>query len=325
MGNLVYILAASHSGSTMLAMLLAAHPDLCTIGELKLSAASMGDVERYRCSCGQRIRECPFWSAVADEMAKSGHPFDVADARTAYHSCGGGFAHRLMRPLHRGPILEGVRDLGLRLSPAWRREVAETHRRTAALVATLCRMSGARMVVDSSKLAMQLKYLLRNPELNVKVIRLVRDGRGVALAYMDPSGFADAADPALRAGGTGLTHPETGRPMAVAAHEWRRCNEEAECLLARLDRRRWLQLRYEDLCSDPRVALADVFEFLGIEPRKWHPEFRSLAYHVIGNGMRMDSTSQIRLDERWKQVLTTDDLCLFDSVAGDMNHRYGYV
>src|ERR1041384_2871141 len=57
--RLAYILSASHSGSTLLAMLLGAHPDACTVGELKLT--SMGDVNQYRCSCGDRLMTCSFW------------------------------------------------------------------------------------------------------------------------------------------------------------------------------------------------------------------------------------------------------------------------
>ena len=56
--RLFYILAASHSGSTLLAMLLGSHPDVCTAGELK--AASVGDVDAYRCSCGAPILQCGF-------------------------------------------------------------------------------------------------------------------------------------------------------------------------------------------------------------------------------------------------------------------------
>ena len=44
MTDLVYILAASHSGSTLLAMLLSTHPEICTVGELK--ATNLGDPHR---------------------------------------------------------------------------------------------------------------------------------------------------------------------------------------------------------------------------------------------------------------------------------------
>jgi len=60
------------------------------------------------------------------------------------------------------------------------------------------------------------------------VIRLIRDGRAVALTYMDPAGFADAKDPSLRAGGMGGDRRREKLTMAQAAREWRRSNEEAE-------------------------------------------------------------------------------------------------
>ena len=45
--KLIYLAAASHSGSTMTAMLLGAHPDLCSVGELK--AINLGDKNSYLC------------------------------------------------------------------------------------------------------------------------------------------------------------------------------------------------------------------------------------------------------------------------------------
>jgi hypothetical protein len=46
---------------------------------------------------------------------------------------------------------------------------------------------------------------------------------------------------------------------------------------------------------------------------------------VIGNGMRLDSSSVIELDDRWRSVLTAADLRAFDAVAGQINRRYGYA
>ena len=77
-------------------------------------------------------------------------------------------------------------------------------------------------MVDSSKVAVRLKYLLRNPELDVKVIRLIRDGRGVALTYMDPAQFADAENPDRRGGGMGGNREDERLPMTQAAYQWRR-------------------------------------------------------------------------------------------------------
>src|SRR5689334_5532357 len=74
--RLAYILGASHSGSTLLAMLLGAHPEACTVGQL--GADTLDDPVRYRCSCGQPIRECGFWKDVRAGMQRKGLDFDVA-------------------------------------------------------------------------------------------------------------------------------------------------------------------------------------------------------------------------------------------------------
>ena len=105
-------------------------------------------------------------------------------------------------------------------------------RANAALARCLLDVTGKQVIVDSSKMGLRLKYLLRNPDFDVRVIRIVRDGRAVALAYMDPAGFADASDPRLRQGGMGGDRANERQTMPEAAHQWRRSNEEAESLLA---------------------------------------------------------------------------------------------
>ena len=317
MPRLVYILAASHSGSTLLAMLVGAHRDTCSVGELK--ATSLGDVNKYPCSCGALLKECGFWQDVSRRMQHRGISFAMADARTDYRSGGTWYTQRLLQPLCRGPALETVRDAALSFSPDWRRRLPELHRRNTALVESVCEITGARSIVDSSKVALRLKYLLQIPELEVKIIRLIRDGRAVALTYLDPFGYASTED--LRANGK----PRQRRlSMKEAAYRWRRSNEEAEHLLAQIDRDKWIEVRYEEYCTEREVTLRGVFEFLDLDPASVRDDFRAGEHHVIGNDMRKDTSSTVTLDERWREALTTDDRREFDGVAGRMNRRYGY-
>jgi len=322
--RLAYILAASHSGSTLLSMLLASHEQVATVGELKLSSGTMGDVSRYRCSCGESIRQCPFWIMVKQGMKARGFKFDLASAGTDYSAAESWYSRRLLAPMHKGRLFEIVRDAALGLSSQWRRTLPEIHGRNAALAATVAEIAGAKVVVDSSKVAVRLKYLLRNPELDVRVIRLIRDGRGVALTYMDPARFADARNPALRGGGSGGDREGERLSMTEAAYEWRRDNEEAEHVLAYVDRARWAEVRYEELCIDPNGTLDKLLEFLGLQPSKRICDFRVVPSHVVGNGMRLDATSEISLDDRWRESLSKRDLRQFDEVSGKMNRRYGY-
>ena len=106
------------------------------------------------------------------------------------------------------------------------------------------------MIVDSSKTGIRLKYLLRNSALDVRVLRLVRDGRAVALTYMDPHRYADAIRSCPARRGTGRAR-HRGVPLVPAARQWRRSQEEAAALLRSIDPARWITVRYEDLCADP--------------------------------------------------------------------------
>lgn len=323
MPKLCYLLAASHSGSTLLAMLLGAQPGACTVGELK--ATSLGDRNQYRCSCHERILDCYFWKQVGATMSSRGYPgFDITAAGTSIFETQSPYVRRLLAPLYRGGALETIRDIALSFSPAWRVRLADSNGRNLALIEALLEETGAGVVIDSSKVALRLKYLLQIPNLDLRVIRVIRDGRAVSLTYMDDWNFADSADPALRGGGSGKLRPSVRETMAEAANEWKRSNESSDALTSRLPSSQWTEVRYEELCADPAATLKRLATFLDLDPDQVTLDFRAVTQHVIGNGMRMDATSEIRLDERWKEVLSNGDLKAFDGVAGELNRKYGY-
>ncbi len=321
--RLVYILAASHSGSTLLSLLLGLHPEVCTVGELK--ATSMDDKERYLCSCGARIKECLFWNSISEEMSRMGVKFTITDAGTDFKEIRSSYCQNLLAPLHRGPFLEKTRDLALWLSPAWRQHLRAVQMRNVMLIQAILKQTRKRVIVDSSKVGLRLKYLLRNPLLDVKIIRLVRNGRAVALTYVEPALYADAKDHGLRQGGTGGDRKDQKKSIDQAAREWLRSNEEAEELIKTIPNHQWMQIRYEDYCRDPVGIVKEIFRFLELDPGVWQwPEKKVYEHHIIGNGMRLDWDGSVKLDERWKQVLTKEDLDTFDRIAGSMNRKLGY-
>ncbi len=317
-----YILAASHSGSTLLAMLLASHPEACTTGELK--ATSLGDPERYRCACGAPIRRCEFWNAIAASMRERGHAFDITRADTHITAGTTAYERRLLRPLVRRGLAERARDAALHLSPDWRGRLRRFQSVNEALVRSVCERTGARAIVDSSKVGIRLKYLLRNPNLDVRVVRLIRDGRAVALTYTDPDNYADARAAHLRGGGTGGSHADERLTLQEAAHEWRRSNEEADAILSTVAPSAYTTIAYEDLCTNTNAVLAKVWSFLDLAPVALTPGWRMRNPHVIGNGMRFDTTEEVRLDERWKSALDAKALAVFDAEAGALNRMLGY-
>ncbi len=300
MTKLAFIMAASHSGSTLLAMLLGSHPHSTTIGDT--AGTSHRKDPDYQCSCGKKARECPFWWHVKDEMARRGADLDVTDFGTRFEYPESPFINRVLHAEHRGPVLEAIRDAMLWSSAGWRRKSRAVITQNIALLDAVTNITQAHVVVDSSKLPHRLKHLLRIDGLEVKVIHLVRDGRGVAHTYIHDNGW----------------------PVHKSAIEWQRGILAAERLLARLDRDLWTQVRYEDLCADPRAELEKLSLFLGLDPDQVNVDFRAADLHVFGNKMRLALDHDVRLDTKWQTELTKSDIATIEQLVGKHLVRYGY-
>lgn len=322
--DVAYILAASHSGSTLLALLMDSHPEICSVGELKVGV--LGDLDSYLCSCRQRLVDCSFWRSVKVEMLSAGEPFDFRKPDTDIRVTENRQLKRLLRPMVRGRWLEFVRDAILFVIPEWHKHKNRISRRNRAFLSALAKLSGAKVVADSSKVGVRLKYLLADDGLDVRIVRLIRDGRGVALTYIHPSEFADAKAENLRGGGTGNQNAHAALPMARAAEEWVKANEEAEALKGRVSPENCIEIHYEDLCLKTEETLNAVYEFLGVAPIAADVirDIDRIEHHIVGNGMRLDRDHTIVLDERWRDNLTDEQLAEFDKVAGPTNARYGY-
>ncbi len=206
-------------------MLLGTRSGRCiTVGEM--NGVRTHAPEQYRCSCREVINRCPFWTRVITALVSQGIDYAPHRSGTDIRNTNDCFIRTMLLPLHRGFYLEFIRDMALALYPRWHRHLREVQKRNVAIVRTLLSLSGASTVVDSSKNGLRLKYLLRNRDLDVKVIRLIRDGRGVALTWTDEATFADSRDPELRGGGFGrrrttLDQKAHNRQLARGAHAWR--------------------------------------------------------------------------------------------------------
>jgi hypothetical protein len=299
---LVYIHSASHSGSTLLASQLARHPEVATVGEL--AGTPYRSQPGYKCSCGAELERCGFWREVSASMARRGYAYSATTAQTDIRNAPSPIARRLLNPRHRGPLLEALRAAALALVPGARSYLERHERLKTALVESILECTGKPVLVDSSKSGMQLKYHLRNPRLDVKLIWLVRDGRGVARSIAR----------------------NQRKSLEQGAHEWRRRNEEAGAIVRRLDPARWIQVRYETLCAEPAQTLERLWRFIGVAPERLNGGASAAAaeLHVLGHNSRLKGATAIRVNEGWRAELRPEDLRRIDGVAGGLNRRLGY-
>ena len=297
--QLLYILAPSYSGSTLLTYLLAQHAAIATIGELK--ATRMGDIDAYRCSCGELIRECDFWSRLTQRATDEGLDFSLDEFGTVYGN-GTGFVNKVVRALVRGPVFETARSIMLKLLPDSMTRVRAVTGQNLTLSRIVCDLQGGTIFLDGSKDSARLLHYLQSGEWDIKVIYLQRDGRGVTNSYVKHDGV----------------------DYDGAIEYWRKAVTELQRMRGKLDDVRVYDLLYEDLCREPEQKLAEICRWLNIDELDHGATFSAESQHVLGNSMRLNNVTEIRFDEAWRKKLTRQNLRDFEERAGALNRSLGY-
>jgi hypothetical protein len=296
--RLGYIASNSFSGSTLLTLLLGAHRDISTCGELKWSDL---DLETYRCSCGELIAACGYWRTVQAALERQSLPFELRNPRTEYR-CRGTLTRRLSAAAPRGPLFETARDVLLGLTPDGRREWVRFRRINREAIRAMLEADRASCFVDASKDPLRLRYLLDTGDYDLRIIHLVRDGRAVT-------------NSAIKNEGTSAAH---------AASEWVRTQQQIVRLSRRVLPGGYQMIRYEDLCRQPSETLAALCDFLSVARADLVNDYAGSTQHVLGNRMRLAAQGEIKLDDKWRTMLKPDDLATFERIGGVLNRQYGY-
>jgi hypothetical protein len=289
MTKLLYITSSSFSGSTLLAFLLNTHPEITTVSETE--GWPYGPDEVFPCSCGAPLEECRFFQAIAAAFRSRGLPFDPREFGTRYHLSENALLNRCLTadlPRIRSSALEILRDRLVARLPRLAGTLARQDRANLLFVQTALEANRAAVFVDASKSPYRLRHLRRIPDLDLRVLHLVRDPRGVSLSNMKKKEY----------------------PAPLAIGLWLR-EQETICRIAAEFPRRMI-LHYEDLCAAVDRTLATIHAFAGVAPHPAPADFRSVEHHILGNEMRLSSVAAIVPDTRWMRELSGADL---DAIA----------
>jgi hypothetical protein len=301
--RVVYLAGSGHTGSTLVALLLDAHPAIASVGEaaVKSKIRRRGAQLEQKCSCGALVAECLFWRAIFRRVTEQGIEFGAANWTNDYR-CEAALADRLLTLDSSYRPVRALQLWAARSLPFYRARVRRIHRVNVAFIRAVLEQTRAQVFVDTSKLPMRLSHLLGIPELDVRVVTLVRDVRG----------FAASAK-------------RRGKPVSAAAQAWKRDQVLIADVTRDLPADRSLLVRYEDLCRRPAETLRTLWDFCGVDPIDPPAAVLSRDHHVLGNSMRLAGTIQIQLDERWRDSLGENEQAQVLRIAGGLNQRFGYV
>jgi SAM-dependent methyltransferase len=305
--KVLFLAGKGRSGGTLLASLLGQLPGFFNIGELN-RLWDWGLVSNFRCGCGLPVQDCPVWHEILDvadaSLVGTGIP-PIAKARIDL------VQHEVVRWPHM------FRLLRTRLATRDRWASLERYTdATSAVYRAIAHVTGARVIVDSSRLPIEPVALGLVPGVDVRVAQVIRDPRAVVYSWKRSKQTTDRDDVEYM--------PKFS--AAFSTTSWLARNLVVEVI----GRRRAVEVvQYDDMARDPAGVLRQLAAFVG-EPAG-DLEFLTSdsatiapTHSVGGNPVRMKSGAiSITPDEEWRGDIAPRDRAVGTAIALPLLHRYG--
>jgi hypothetical protein len=300
--KVVYVLGTQRGGTTVTGRLLGAMAGFAFVGELRRLWGVGPDGDR-RCGCGARHRQCPVWSVVLPAVVDEGPPLEEVRRWQALLS-----SHRASSltpwPLHDRPgaLADAGRGYGELLRSTYR---------------SLADATGARVIVDSSKLPAEARVILGLADVEATLVHVVRDPRATASSLIRRSG---------RPAGLLGAHP---RETLSGSAGWLVRHAASSAVRHTTLARRSMVVRYESVATDPDGFLRSVAQLVG-EPVPADAVVVDRAFEAgpdhtpTGAGRFARARVELVRDDRWKADLTAADRLLATAVTAPLAGAYGY-
>jgi hypothetical protein len=306
--KVLFLGGKGRSGGTLLANLMGQIPGFCNVGELNRLWDS-GLVHNRRCGCGLPVQECPTWSAILDEADALLRGTPLAPLAKAHIDLD-------QSAVVRWPRL--ARLLRTRVDTRDRWEALERYTTaTSAVYRSIAKVTGAKVVVDSSRLPFEPVALGLVPGVDLRIGHVVRDPRAVVFSWKRARVFTDRD--------TGEHLPRFG--AAFSTTSWLARNVIVEMLRRR---RPSITVSYDELARDPAKVLRELADLMD-EPagdlRFLTSDAATLVptHSVGGNPVRMISGAVvIEPDEEWRHEISARDRWVSTALALPLLHRYGF-
>ena len=226
--KVIYIAGATRSGSTLLVRLLGEVDNFTSIGEAFRWMFNTDQMPRISpCGCGTSAFKCPFWKDIVSEVENSNEQkFGTSYIRIRY------------LPLLMSSIKPALFDV------SWNKLLVVTQN----IIESISKKSKNTVIVDSSKNPASAYVLSQIPGVELHVVHLIRDPRGVVSSWSKPKKYL----------------------LSYSIHTvigwWISNNISAELLRGYADS--FIRLRYEDFLKNPEEALRKILHSANENPEK---------------------------------------------------------
>ncbi len=301
MKHVIYILSLSHSGSTILGNFLGGHSRMIHLGEIVVPLRKGLPLKCYHCD----DTPCPIWdSLISKKTIKQCYQSFISSQNTSR------FIKKIRKLLH----------------------LNSSNPQSSQIYREIFFKDDVEVLIDSSKSTDWLLWNSNAKEFKHKAIFLTRDLRGVVASRKRK--YNDSVDTIRND-----IHKEITELIRQVGS------------FTNID---VLQLRYEDLITSPTHTAKQLSQFCGVPFDEDMLQFYEHPSHIVGGnigpsiatkkqlhgadsvnlddlalaqgkGYYLSVSPGLRLDERWKTELTSQELSLIDKTLGAINTELGYT
>ena len=305
--RVLFIGGLGRSGSTLLDRMLGQLDGVWSVGEL-VHIWQRGVQENNLCGCGRRFRDCHFWRRVGEDAFGGWDAVDVDEVLALKQAVD---RNRCV-PLMCLPALW----------PPYRARLRRYRDLLDRLYRAVRQVAGAPLLVDASKHASHAFLLRGMPGLDVRLVHLVRDSRGVAFSWGKLKRRLEVVDAeALMATTTPLRMSARYLAYNGLFHLLRRLGVPT------------LLLRYESLVRRPAGELRRVLDLAGRPAAHGELGFvgdgwveLGTSHALAGNPMRFErGRVPLKLDEEWRGTMRRRHRLVTAASTWPLLLRYGYL
>ncbi|MCB0122598.1 MAG: sulfotransferase [Caldilineaceae bacterium] len=300
MVKVLYIVGVERSGSTICQNVFAQIENFFAVGELRF-IWDQALLEGRPCGCGVAVDQCPAWSAILEETFGETIEEQITTMAALNRKVRDRFSPIIFLPGHRWFLQKRLGTYIANLGKLYRAIQEQTD---------------CRVIVDASKSLFYAYLLSTIPSIDLYIIHLVRDVRGVEYSLQK-----------RKASG----HPRLQQYSTIrGALTWLALNSLIE-FLGRAITTRVLRIRYEDFISQPQQYGKDILRFIGesesIVPVADDGSIDLQPTHtIVGSPSRFHTGNiKLELDALWRDLLPWSKKRLVSALALPLLIRYQYL
>lgn len=303
--KLLFIGGYGRSGSTLLEQILGQIDGFFPVGEIRY-IWDRSFAQNQLCSCGAKFSRCDFWRAVVDRAFGGWNNLDFNEIRALKDRVD----RKRFIPMMAMPMLR---------TSVFEKALAAYSQVLLRLYTAISKVSGCRVIIDSSKNPSHGFLLNTLKNIDLYVIHLVRDSRAVAYSWLRKK---------IRPEIHWKKQTMPIHSIMKSSVEWLALNMLTQSMM--YFNSNYIVKRYEDFVAELNLSLKEISEYLNENEPDLSIKSNCIynivkAHTVSGNPIRfMGNEIKVRPDREWQRKMPKGKRAAVSCLTWPLLCRYRY-